>query len=134
VKKAGVDDNVPNVDNNVEKTKSKITPVKKAGTSIGLVHPVAVDNDLDNKVEKQIEKETGEDFDFGASMVIAALLVIPVLVMVAITIVMRLRKRGKSLLKQHLLYRMLKVTITQKNSIWNTLVTPTNNDLAKHHS
>ncbi|KAK2172260.1 hypothetical protein NP493_977g01004 [Ridgeia piscesae] len=83
------------VDNNVEKTKSKITPVKKAGTSIGLVHPVAVDNDLDNKVEKQIEKETGEDFDFGASMVIAALLVIPVLVMVAITIVMRLRKRGR---------------------------------------
>ena len=97
MKKAGVDDSVPNVDTNVEKTKSKITPVKKAGTAIGLVHPVAVDNGLDNTVEKQIEKETGEDFDFGASMVIAALLVIPVLVMVAITIVMRLRKRGKSL-------------------------------------
>ena len=103
VKKAGVDDSVPNVDNNVKKTKSKITPVKKAG--IGLAHPVAVDNGLDNKVEQQIEKETGEDFDFGASMIIAALLIIPVLVMVAITIVMRLRKRGTSLLKHHLLYR-----------------------------
>lgn len=84
------------VDKAVTKTKSKITSLKKAGPTIKLVHPVAIDNDLDNNADKEIEKETEEAFDFGASMVIASLLVIPVFVMVVITVIMRLRKRGMS--------------------------------------
>ena len=85
------------VDNAVTKTKSKITSLKKAGPAIKLVHPVAIDNDLDNnEIDKEIEKETEEAFDFGASMVIACLLVIPVFVMIVITVIMRLRKRGMS--------------------------------------
>ena len=84
------------MDGGVSKTESKITPVKKTGPAMQSIHPVASDNDLDMKDEKQVEKETGEELDFGASMVIAALLVVPVFVMVVIMVAMRLRKRGKS--------------------------------------
>ena len=54
-------------------------------------HPMSVDTSSDESAERRIEQST--DADFGASIVIGALLVIPVLVIVVIVVFMRLRKK-----------------------------------------
>ena len=61
----------------------------------GAVHPLSVDTGIGESVDEQIEKVTEEEEgDFQASLVIGALLIIPIIIVVAITVFLRLRKRG----------------------------------------
>jgi hypothetical protein len=65
--------------------------VKKGGTH----HPDAsFDAGADTAHEDAIEKETEEDDSFGASLVIGAILIIPVLAVTGITVFLRLKRRG----------------------------------------
>lgn len=67
---------------------------KKAGVHH---HPASVDNSLDEEREEQIEEEEEEEeevADFNASLVIGALLIIPIIIIVSIALFLRLRKNG----------------------------------------
>ena len=65
--------------------------VKKGGIS----HPESVDSGIGESVDEQIERVSEqEEGDFGASLVIGGLLIIPILIVVSITVFLRLRKRG----------------------------------------
>lgn len=66
----------------------------KKGSNSG--HPSSVDASNSELLEDEIEKEAEDGADFGASLVIGALLIIPVMVIVIVTVFLRLRKNGES--------------------------------------
>ena len=51
--------------------------------------------DHDTEAEKQLENVEDDSKDFGASLVIGCLLIIPVVIIVIATIYVRVRKTGK---------------------------------------
>ena len=51
--------------------------------------------DHDMEAEKQLEDAEDDSKDMGASLVIGCLLIIPVIIIVAATIFVRIRKTGK---------------------------------------
>ncbi len=67
---------------------------KKGGLS-HLAHPNAVDSIDDTQAEDKLrEKMDDLDGDFSASIVIGLLLIIPIIIIVAVTVFMRLKKNG----------------------------------------
>lgn len=56
-------------------------------------HPQSVDSSSDDITMEKIEKS--EEPDFGVSIVIGALLIVPVLVIIIIVVFLRVRKRCK---------------------------------------
>ena len=65
-------------------------------------HPQSIDSSSGDASEKKLE-ESEEDAHFGASIVIGALLVVPVVVIFVTVTVMRLRKKSSFLPLPHFL-------------------------------
>ena len=76
------------------------------GYCVGNIFPVSssLGTDHDTEAEKQLEDAEDDSKDMGASLVIGCLLIIPVIIIVAATIFVRIRKTGKKLYYRCLLW------------------------------
>ena len=74
--------------------KFKLPLFPTTAASVHPAHPSSFDSSSDEATEQRIEKED-TTADFGASIVIGAQLVVPVLVIVIIVVFLRVRKQRK---------------------------------------